>query len=141
MTHPDSLKARLAALTTPAAMIDAIKELGKEGKHWFTSEQGTLVLFAGGALLEGLSTASMTIIFTAFYNRTCYGRGVDPKTGKAFTRAALESAVYSNTHKDFRGGPAGKRSVLGIVPGKGTCALALEFMSTEELLSRLPKMH
>ncbi len=138
--HPDSLKGRLASLSSPASLIEAIKALGIENNHWFAVSAGTYVSHQGAIVLETASLKTLIAIFTRWYSRTCYSHKVDPKTGQPFTRKALEQAVYQNKDPDFRGtGPLpGTRSILGFVPGLGTCTLPLQAMSEQELLSHLP---
>lgn len=64
-------------------------------------------------------------------------------------RSELERLVWKHTHADFRGAHPVKRadgrlvglnkSVLHLVPGKGTCIVYLKDLSDAELAEKLPR--
>lgn len=61
------------------------------------------------------------------------------RTPEQAERARLEALVWKHTHRDFKGRITdGARTVLHLVPGSGTCIVALAKLSDEELLGKLP---
>jgi hypothetical protein len=61
-------------------------------------------------------------------------------TAARLTRAKKLNAVYRATHADFKGKlPDGTRTVLLLVPNKGTCLVPLDELPDEEIERRLPK--
>lgn len=54
------------------------------------------------------------------------------------TRKKLESLLWKNTHKDFRGSIDGVKNVL-LLTAQGTCLYPLSALTDEELLSKIPK--
>jgi hypothetical protein len=53
-------------------------------------------------------------------------------------RKKLEALVWKHTHRDFKGRtPDGVRTVMQLVPGQGTCIVALAKLSDDELVGKL----
>jgi hypothetical protein len=47
--------------------------------------------------------------------------------------------VWKHSHRDFKGRLGdGTKTVLHLVPGLGTCTLALRALTDDELLAKLP---
>jgi hypothetical protein len=58
---------------------------------------------------------------------------------EAKTRKKLESLLWKNTHKDFRGSIDGVKNVLVNRGSEGTCLVPLSALTEEELLGKIPK--
>jgi hypothetical protein len=55
-------------------------------------------------------------------------------------RKTLERLAWKHTHRDFKGKlEDGTKTVLKLIPGKGTCLVSLSSLTDEELLEKLPK--
>lgn len=46
--------------------------------------------------------------------------------------------MWKHTHRDFRGTLDGVRTVLHLVPARGTCIVTLASLTDEELRAKLP---
>lgn len=58
---------------------------------------------------------------------------------RSMDRKKLLSLCWKHTHNDFKGkSKDGTKSVLKLVPGVGTCSVALTSLTDEELLEKIP---
>lgn len=55
-------------------------------------------------------------------------------------RQALIAFIWKKTHRDFRGGNGAERTIMKLVPGRGTCLVYLEKMTDAELEAHMKDM-
>lgn len=72
-------------------------------------------------------------------NKDLTAREIDTLRDPKKRLGKLADLVYRYVHRDFKGrSEDGTRTILMMVPGKGTCLVSLDSLTEAELLDRLP---